>query len=483
MNRAKVVCTIGPASDKPEVIRGMLEAGMDVARLNFSHGDQAEHGRRMELLRRVADQMGCHLALMQDLQGPKIRTGLLAGGGKVELRAGKELTITTEEVPGTAERVSTTYAALPEDVKPGDRILLDDGLMELRVRAVAGREVRCEVVVGGLLGQHKGINLPGVQVSAPALTDKDQDDLAFGIAQGVDYVALSFVRRAADVVLAQQTIAEAGAEIPVVAKLEKPEAMAELEAIVETADAVMVARGDLGVETAPEEVPILQKRIIRTCREKRKPVITATEMLESMKDRVRPTRAEASDVANAIFDGTDAVMLSGETAVGQYPVESVAMMVKIASAAEDQMLEAKEHLWTEPAAPGAVLSVADAIARAAAEMAEDVGARLIIGFTHSGSTARLLSKCHPRMEIIAATPLPATARRCNLYWGVSPLLIEEAHSTDEMVANVDRHVQAAGLARRDEPTIIVAGTPVGVRGTTNLIKVHRVGQTAADGGA
>lgn len=465
----KIIATLGPTSAEDDIVLGMISAGADVFRLNFSHGDHDSHRQTFERLRRLEKQTGRYLGTIADLQGPKIRTGRLVDGGPVDLVAGHSLTITTEEVEGTCERVSTTYRALPDDVKPGDRILMDDGLLELRVVEVACPEVHCEVVTGGPLGEHKGINLPGVRVTAPALTAKDRADLEFALALGVDYIALSFVRSAVDVAVAKDAIAALDSDVPVIAKLEKPEAIEDLPGILEHADAIMIARGDLGVELSPDRVPILQKRIIRKCAARRIPVITATQMLDSMREHPRPTRAEASDVANAILDGTDAVMLSGETAAGRYPVESVEMMRRIAEAAEEELFLGP-HLETRMKGED-YLSIDDALSRAAARIAEDLKTVAIVAFTQTGATARLASKCRPRVPIIAATPLPRTARRCTLYWGVHPVLIAPVQHTDEMFDGIERHLCQEGLAEPGDVIVVTAGTPVGQRGTTNMMRL------------
>jgi pyruvate kinase len=469
----KIICTVGPASSTRETLADMICAGMDAARLNFSHGTHEDHRKSFDLVRTTAAELGRHVAVIGDLQGPKIRTGPLLGGGPVELHTGATIAITTEACPGSAERVSTTYQALPHDVAPGDCILIDDGLMELRVVATDETTATCEVINGGPLGEHKGINLPGVKVSSPALTEKDRDDLTFAVGLGVDYLALSFVRTAADIELCRDAITAAGGDVPIIAKLEKPEAMDDLEAIIAATDMVMVARGDLGVELPPERVPILQKQIINACSEQRVPVITATQMLDSMRENPRPTRAEASDVANAIFDGTDAVMLSGETAVGEYPLESVEMMRRILIAAEAEQMRG-DHLRMGRLRRASV-SFSDALSRAAAETAEYIGARAIVAFTQSGSTARMASKCRTRIPVIAATPLAQTARRCNLYWGVCPVLIEPVHGTDEMMRRVERQAVAMGLAGEGDALVITAGTPIGRHGTTNMMKLQVIG--------
>ncbi|MGE5326757.1 MAG: pyruvate kinase, partial [Deltaproteobacteria bacterium] len=419
--RAKIVCTLGPATDKPEILAALIDAGMNVARLNFSHGSYEEHARRLRLLRRLARERGKGLPVVQDLQGPKIRTGKLEGGKHVELRTDAEVTITTRAVPGNARQLSTTFSALPNEVRPGSRILLADGLVELRVKRVAGQDIACRVINGGTLGEHQGINLPGIPLKISALTAKDRADLEFGIAHGVDYIALSFVRRACDVQDLKQFLERAGKPIPVIAKLEKPEAINHLDEIMKAADAVMVARGDLGVELAPEEVPVIQKTVIERANFFKIPVITATQMLESMRLNPRPTRAEASDVANAVFDGTDAVMLSGETASGHYPVESVRMMSRIISAAE----QSPRYGMTsrERRAPRGTLGVAESICESVAHMAEALSLKAIAVFTQSGSSARLISKYRPRVPVFAFSPLPAINRRSELFWGVTPVLM------------------------------------------------------------
>jgi pyruvate kinase len=473
-NPTKIVCTLGPASDSEDMIRSLTEAGMDVARLNFSHGDHATHQRTFERVRRVGAQMGHHTAILADLQGPKMRVGLLEQGHPVVLKPGEQVVIDTAVDTGDANRLSTTYERLALDTQPGQRILIDDGLIELKTLSATDSEVTCEVIFGGEVREHAGINLPGAAISAPSLTEKDRCDLEFALDLGVDYVALSFVRAAADVRMAKRAIGEAGSDTPVVAKLEKPEALQELTEVVQVSDVVMVARGDLGVEMSPGDVPVLQKRIIAECRRQRVPVITATQMLDSMREHPRPTRAEASDVANAIFDGTDAVMLSGETAIGKYPVQSVEMMRTIATTAEREQM--RTDLDLEPLELRESHGFADAVSRAAVETAESLGAVAVIAFTQSGSTARLASKCRPKMAIVAATPSPETARRCNLYWGVEPVLIEPVDDTDQMIDNIDRALRSRGMACAGDVVVITAGTPIGERGSTNLMKVHVIGK-------
>ncbi|MGH2520919.1 MAG: pyruvate kinase, partial [Anaerolineales bacterium] len=419
MRRTKIVCTIGPASASEERLATLIEVGMNVARLNFSHGTHEEHAAVIARIRRVANRLNKAVAILQDLQGPKIRTGTFMGGQPVELRDQAEFTITARPLEGTDEIVSTTYAGLPYDVHPGDRLLLDDGLLELRVESVEGQDVRTRVIHGGLLKEHKGINLPGIMINTPSLTDKDRADLAFGMAQGVDYVAMSFVRRPEDVALLKRALVEVdpkAAKLPVIAKLEKPAALDNLESIVEIADGVMVARGDLGVELSPQQVPTAQKRIIEAANRQRKIVITATQMLESMITNPLPTRAEASDVANAIYDGSDAVMLSGETAYGQYPVDSVKMMSAIINEAEVHMEEwGRWHGAHESTSDDSV-----ALARAARELAHDRDVTAIAIFTLTGRNARIMSKARPNVPILTFTPEPTTYQRLPLMWGVTP---------------------------------------------------------------
>jgi len=471
--RAKIVCTIGPACSQPAQLEALLRAGMDVARLNFSHGSHDDHRSVILDLRRLADELALPLAILQDLQGPKIRLGSLADGS-VTLATGAPITITTRDVVGDAALVSTPFSSLPGDVKPGDQILLSDGLLRLEVTETTAQDILCVVVDGGVLRGRAGMNLPGSNLSTPALTEKDRADLEFGIDEGVDFVALSFVRRAADVVELQHLISDRGATTPVIAKLEKPEAVEYLEEILQVADAIMIARGDLGVELSPERVPFLQKEIISRAAIHRVPVITATQMLESMIDHPRPTRAEASDVANAIVDGTDAVMLSGETAVGHYAVEAVGMMERI-------ILEAEAHASGVPPIlrrrrEDDPSGFPDAIAASACRAADEVGARAIIAFSKSGFTARLISKYHPPIPVYAFCEDEAVYRRLSLYWGVLPRRSEFIEDLDLKIEDVDASLRREGALVPGEPIVVLAGTPSGVRGTTNMLKLHRVSQ-------
>ncbi len=469
---SKIVCTIGPATRSPRMIRRLLEAGMDVARLNFSHGTHQEHAHSIAMLRDAAIEHEKPIAILADLQGPKIRTGPLAGSRPVQLRAGQRFVITTSRILGDSTRVNTTFTPLPREVHRGDRILLSDGLIELRVRQVRGREVICEVVNGGALGEHKGINLPGIKLRVPALTPKDRADLAFALKHGANYIAVSFVRRPEDVLLAKSLVRRAGLDTPVIAKLEKPEAIGNLDAILRAADGVMVARGDLGVEMSPERVPVVQKTIIARAREFRRPVITATQMLESMTENPRPTRAEASDVANAVFDGSDAVMLSAETATGKYPVEAVSMMARIIEEAESSITE-----FPRPA-PQEQLKVAETVAELVCHASRELHMKLIAVFTHSGFTARLVSRYRPLVPIIAFSPVAETRRRMALIWGVRPRNIRDIQKIDGLAAVAEKRLVEERLVRKGDVIGIVAGTPMGIRGSTNFMKFHVIGGAA-----
>jgi pyruvate kinase len=467
---SKIVCTIGPASSSPQIMERLLRAGMDVARLNFSHGTHEQHAKNIVNLRSLAFQLEKPIAILADLQGPKIRTGVLAGGTPVQLRSGQKFIITTAKILGDSTRVNTTFLQLPSEVGRGARVLLSDGLIELRVQQVRGLEVICEVVNGGLLGEHKGINLPGVKLRVPALTPKDRRDLVFALGQNINYVAVSFVRRPEDVLVAKALIKRAGYDTPVIAKLEKPEAIENLDGILRSADAVMVARGDLGVEMNPERVPVVQKMIISRAREFRRPVITATQMLESMTENPRPTRAEASDVANAIFDGSDAVMLSAETASGKYPVEAVSMMARIIEEAESSIKE-----FPQPSSVQEKLKVAESVAELVCHASRELHMKVIAVFTHSGFTARLVSRYRPLVPIVAFSPVAETRRRMALIWGVMPRHIPDVAKIDGLAAIAEKRLLEEKLVRKGDVIGIVAGTPMGVRGTTNFMKFHVIG--------
>jgi pyruvate kinase len=474
MRRAKIVCTLGPASQTQEMMEQLLVAGMDVARLNFSHGSHEQHAANIAMLRAASLKVRKAVGILGDLQGPKIRTGRFITGS-TELKEGGEFHITTDEsVKGTDEIVSTTYPHLAADVNVGDRILLDDGLLELRVKSTDKKQlIRTEVVHGGTLKNNKGINLPGVAVRADALTPKDREDLIFGIKAGVDYLALSFVRQPADIDLARSAMADLGRQVPIIAKLEKPEAIARLDAILDKTDGVMVARGDLGVEIPPEEVPSVQKDIIRRCNLRGLPVIVATQMLNSMIDNPRPTRAEASDVANAIYDGADAVMLSGETASGRYPIDSVQMMERIVLAAESSRRAI--GMGINPEGRGLMpATFPDVIAQAACMAAKEAGATLIAAFTLSGVTARLLSHYRPPVPIVAFSPNQEVRRRMALYWGVVPRVLEPIQDQEMMVKRVEEELLSRGLALKGDKVVIVYGAPVGQPGKINSLRLHTI---------
>ena len=475
MRRAKIVCTLGPATATQEMLEKLLLAGMDVARLNFSHGTHEAHAQSIAMLRAASLKVRKAVGILGDLQGPKIRTGKFVKGS-TELKTGAEFRITTDEsVPGTDEIVSTTYPHLAADVNVGDRILVDDGLFELRVKETDKKKlVVVEVIHGGILKNNKGINLPGVALRADALTPKDREDLIFGIKAGVDYIALSFVRSPSDLDMARAAMHEAGRQVPIISKLEKPEAIARLDAILDKSDGVMVARGDLGVEIPPEEVPAIQKDIIRRANLRGLPVIVATQMLNSMIDHPRPTRAEASDVANAVFDGTDALMLSGETASGSYPLESVAMMERCILAAESSMrLQPKPQPARLPsfASPS---TFPDVIASVACQAARESGAVAIAAFTLSGNTARLLSHYRPSVPIVAFSPNQEVRRRLSLMWGVVPRVLEPLDKSEDMVRRVEEELLSRNLAHKGDRVVIVYGAPIGQPGKTNALRVHQI---------
>jgi pyruvate kinase len=471
MRRAKIVCTLGPAVDSYDQLKTLVEAGMNVARLNFSHGSHAEHEDRYQRVRKVAEETGRAVGVLADLQGPKIRLGKFADG-PVELVAGDEFTITTEDVAGDKTVCGTTYKGLPGDVSQGDPILINDGNVALRVIEVDGPRVRALVVEGGVISDHKGINLPGASVNVPALSEKDIDDLRFALRMGVDMVALSFVRDAKDVRDVHRVMDEEGRRVPVIAKVEKPQAVHNMEDVVMAFDAVMVARGDLAVEYPLEQVPVVQKRLVEMCRRNAKPVIVATQMMESMITNSRPTRAEASDVANAILDGADAVMLSAESSVGKYPVETVKTMARIVEAAEEELL----CRGLQPLAPGKKpRTQGGAVARAAAELADFLDAKTLVAFTKSGDTARRLARYRVPEPVVAYTTDPATRNQLALTWGVEAFVVEHVDTTDDMVKIVDREMLKHSDYTDGDTVIITAGSPPGVAGTTNLVRVHHLG--------
>ena len=468
LRKTKIISTLGPASSSPEMIKRLMDAGADVFRLNFSHGSHEEKTHLIETIRQLSAQRGNSIGILADLQGPKIRTGRMENGA-IQLIKGERLDITTDDILGRSGLISTIYRALPSDVKQGSRILLDDGMIELKVLSVSGNRVNCTVVEGGVLKDLKGINLPGVDVSAPSLSEKDKADLDFCLGMGVDFIALSFVRKASDVENLKRIISERGMTIPVIAKIEKPEALRNFKSILAATDAVMVARGDLGVELSAERVPLIQKKIIRACNVAGKPVITATQMLESMILHARPTRAETSDVANAILDGTDAVMLSGETASGAYPVEAVQTMAKVALDVE------RSELWQlPPRKPLHSNNIPEAMAEAACHAASTLKAKALAVFTQSGSTAALISKFRPRLPIIAFTPFPEIQRRLSLSWGVNSCPVGSMGGTDQQIRAVEETLLAAGFKKGDV-VVITMGVPIEAKGSTNLLKIHKLG--------
>ncbi|MCW2613840.1 MAG: pyruvate kinase [Frankiales bacterium] len=465
--RAKIVCTLGPATHTYEGVRGLVYAGMDVARLNFSHGAYEQHAEAYSWVRQASDESGRGVGVLADLQGPKIRLGTFAAG-PVVWATGETVTITTDDVAGTHDRVGTTYAGLAADVSVGDRLLVDDGRVGLKVVGVDGPDVRLLVTEGGPVSNNKGLSLPGIGVSVPALSEKDEEDLRFALGLRVDMIALSFVRTAADVIRVHEIMDETGVRLPVLAKIEKPQAVDNLEEIVAAFDGLMVARGDLGVEMPLERVPLVQKRCVQAAREQAKPVIVATQMLESMIGASRPTRAEASDVANAVLDGADAVMLSGETSVGQYPVEAVATMARIVVAAE-------EDLARVPAVQAEPTSISGAIARAAASVGRTVGASALVAFTQSGDTARLLAGHRSPIPLLAFTPVADVRSQLALTWGVETFLVPSVEHTDEMVRQVDGAMLGLGRMQPGEYVTIVAGSPPSTSGSTNAMRVHKLG--------
>ena len=467
--RTKIVCTIGPASGSRPVLDRLVAAGMDVARLNFSHGTHEEHARTIRLIREGEADWGHPITILQDLQGPKVRLGPFVGG-QATLLTGERFTLTAKTVKGTASRSSINHPEFLSELKPGDLVWMDDGMIQLTVENVEDGEAHCRVTSGGTVSDHKGVSLPRLPLPVSSLTPKDREDLRFGIEHGVDYVAVSFVRSAADIQEVRKFLHEQGANLPLVAKLERAEVVANLPGILTLVDAVMVARGDLGVEVPLEEIPIIQKDVIRQARLGKVPVIVATQMLESMVDHTRPTRAEVSDVATAIFDGADAIMLSAETATGHHPVETVEVMARIAERAERAMppgIAGRQR----PEAYG----FPEAVAEAACQAARLLHARAIVAFTQSGFTARLISQDRPDVPIVALTPFAEVQRRLGLFWGVSSRLVHKVETTDEMIEEIESALLADGTVRNNDVLIIISGAPMWVTGTTNLLKFHRVG--------
>ncbi|MEO7350486.1 MAG: pyruvate kinase [Marmoricola sp.] len=468
MRRAKIVCTLGPATSSMERIRELVAAGMDVARLNLSHGTYDEHEEIYHRVRRASDESGHGVGIFVDLQGPKIRLGHIKAGS-TRITTGQSFTITTRELDGNNEIASTTYQGLPGDVSAGDQILIDDGKVRLRVTEVEGTNVHTQVVTGGRISDHKGINLPGVPVSVPAMSEKDIEDLRWGLRLTVDFIALSFVRSAADVEDVRKIMREEGVMLPVIAKIEKPQAIDNLDEIVKAFDGVMVARGDLGVECPLEDVPFLQKRVVEKARRNAKPVIVATQMLESMISSPAPTRAEASDVANAVLDGADAVMLSGETSVGEYPIETVRTMARIITSTEDHALETMAAIDWQPRTRGGV------IAKAAAEVAQRIGAKYLVAFTQSGDSARRMARYRGSIPVLAFTPEPVVRSQLALSWGVETFLTTRVEHTDQMVRQVDEQLLKIGRVEEGDLVVIIAGSPPGIPGSTNALRIHRMG--------
>ncbi len=466
MRRTKIICTIGPASQSEKVLTGLIQAGMDVARLNFSHGDYAFHETTIKRIRRIARRLGKPVAILQDLQGPKVRIGAIAAD-HARLQTGRQFLLTTKKVLGDQRIVSVNFKRLDRAIKKGDRILLGDGEIELEAVRVKPDEVLCRIIVGGLLSSHKGIHFPQGSLRLPSLTRKDRRDLAFGVAHGVDFVALSFVRRASDIVAARREIHKRRARIPIVAKIEKHEALEHLDSILAEVDAVMVARGDLGLETAPERIPALQKMMIRKANRLGKPVITATQMLRSMVQNPRPSRAEVADIANAVLDGTDALMLSEESAVGAYPVQSVKMMAQVAAETE-KILEPRFDF------DGLKNNIPEAISHAAVSLARDLQVKAFLIPTTSGSTVRMIARYRPTQPLIAITPEPGTVKALCLVWGAYPYLIPAYRSTDAMVRLAQKKALASGHVKRGDLVAITAGLPLHTAGTTNLITVQRI---------
>jgi len=467
--KTKIVCTIGPASESPQILKVLIQAGMNVARLNFSHGTHEEHLRKIKTIRQISDRLKQPVAILQDLGGPKIRIGMMKEGG-VELKRGKEFFLTSQVLIGDETQATVTYSALPGEVKLGDRILLADGTIELQVLESNGKNIRCQVIVGGILTSHKGMNFPTGTLQVTTFTEKDHEDLLFGIQHGVDLVGLSYIQRADDIEGVKRILKKESADIPVIAKIERKEALEKIDEIILASDGIMVARGDLGLETPIEKIPNVQKKLIQKANALGKPVITATQMLRSMVDHTQPTRAEVTDVVNAIYDGTDAVMLSEETAIGQFPVEAFQMMAKIAQSAEEEF----PHPLFLRRETDKEMNLQQAISKAASLLSEEVGAKAIVTPTESGSTARWVSRFRPKQPILALSRHLSTVRRLNLCWGVYPVLVSDWKDTDEMLERSKRMPKELGMTSEGEKIVIIAGVPISIPGTTNLIKVEIV---------
>lgn len=466
--KTKIICTLGPATSSKEMIKELVLHGMDIARLNFSHGDHTGHLNNINMIKSVREELGISIAILLDTKGPEIRTGLLENNEKITLNKGDELVLTTEDIIGNKDRISVTYKDLPKDVSIGGTILIDDGLIELKVKSKTETDVICEIIAGGEISNRKGINIPNIELNLPAITEKDREDIIFGINYGVDFIAASFVRNASAIREIRKIIRDCNSDIAIIAKIENQEGITNIDEIIDVSDGIMVARGDLGVEVSTELVPYIQKTIIKKCNEAFKPVITATQMLDSMIRNPRPTRAEVTDVANAIYDGTDAIMLSGETAMGKYPVEAVQMMVNIAKETEahlnyDIIIKEKKQLRYK--------NVSSAICYSAVATAMNINAKLIIASSFSGYTARIVSKFKPEAHIVGLSPLDRTLRKMQLYWGVTPLKTEEVNSTDHLLEEAIKTVAENNYAESGDMLILTAGVPAGQTGVTNMIKV------------
>jgi len=470
MRKVKIVCTIGPASSSKNTIRQLIRAGMNVARLNFSYGTHEWHKKVFETLREEAEKHNHTVAILQDLRGLKIRVGSLKGGS-VFLRKGTPVFISPRDIEGDEKTIPISYPYIIKDARPGDRILMDDGLLQIKVIEKSKGGIKAKVIEGGLLKENKGVNLPGIRISASTFTEKDKEDLAFGLSIGVDYIAMSFVRSKEDIEQVKGWLKRHNATVPVIAKIEKPQALENIDGILDASDGLMVARGDLGVEVSPEEVPLIQKALIQKANRAMKPVITATQMLESMTEHMRPTRAEATDVANAVLDGTDALMLSAETATGKYPIDALKMMDRII-----RYTEAKGQGIQNPmfATTG---KFSEAVADAACRASADIKAKALVAFTHSGFTALLASKFRPPVPVIAFTTMENTCKRMALYWGVIPYIMKPLSSTDEMIIEVEKALLKKGLARRGDSIVIIASSPLTLGGKTNFMKLHRIENT------
>ncbi|NWF98150.1 MAG: pyruvate kinase [Nitrospirae bacterium] len=465
--KAKIVCTIGPASSSREILDSLVKNGMNIARLNFSHGDYEAHKKRFQLIKEISTQQKIPVAMLQDLQGVKIRVGTMEGGA-VELKKGKTILLSPGEGIGNQNEIFISYPFLSREVKTGDKILLDDGLIQLIVIDKIKNSLKAKIIEAGILKDRKGVNLPGIKLSVSSFTEKDEQDLIFGIKMGIDYVAISFVREAGDIIKVKEWLKKRRKYLPIIAKIEKPEALSNINEILSEVEGIMIARGDLGVEIPPEEVPLIQKSLILKANQKGKIVITATQMLESMTEHLRPTRAETTDVANAVLDGTDALMLSAETASGKYPVETLKMM--------DRIIRHTEHLKSVDSAYRRGNIFAEAAADAACRAAEDIHAKVLVAFTQSGFTAMLLSKLRPKVPVIAMTPNEEIMRRVNLYWGIKPMIMKLPSTTDEMITGIERVLLTEKIVKKGDNIVITSSSPLSTQSKTNFMKLHKIGE-------